>query len=72
MQYNCVVTGQVIGRIRTQRAGLSGVARSHLALLEAGIKNVGVDALCRIAAAVDMRQTDLVKIIEKEYDRVAR
>ena len=43
MQYNCVVTGQVIGRIRTQRAGLSGVARSHLALLEAGIKNVGVD-----------------------------
>ena len=39
MKYNSRITGQIIGRLRTQRgmsqevlSGLAGVARSHLAM----------------------------------------
>ena len=67
---------QYIGRIRTQRAisqevlsGLSGVARSHLAMIETGTKNANVDTLWRIAAALDMRLSELIRLIEEEHER---
>ena len=67
---------QYIGRIRTQRAisqevlsGLSGVAHSHLAMIETGTKNANVDTLWRIAAALDMRLSELIRLIEEEHER---
>ena len=46
MDYNYKITGQIVGRLRMQRgmsqevlSGLSGVARSHLAMIETGSKN---------------------------------
>ena len=76
MDYNYRITGQVIGRIRTQHgmsqevlSGLSGVARSHLAMIETGSKNANVDTIWRIAEALDMRLSDLVRLIEVEHER---
>lgn len=76
MDYNYRITGQVIGRIRTQReisqevlSGLSGIARSHLAMIETGSKNANVDTLWRIAAALGMRLSELIKMIEEEHEK---
>ena len=78
MDYSYRITGQIIGRIRTQRAisqevlsGLSGVARSHLAMIEIGTKNANVDTLWRIAAALDMRLSELIRLIEEKHDKSA-
>ena len=78
MDYNFRITGQVIGRIRTQReisqevlSGLSGVTRSHLAMIETGSKNANVDTLWRIAAVLGMYLSELIKIIEEEHEKSA-
>lgn len=76
MDYNYKITGQIVGRLRTQRgmsqevlSGLSGIARSHLAMIETGNKNANVDTLWRIAQALDMKLSDLIKQIEDEHER---
>lgn len=73
MDYNYKIAGQVIGRIRTQRnmsqevlSGLSGVARSHLAMIETGTKNANVDTLWRIAEALGMRLSEFLQLVETE------
>ena len=69
MNYDYKVTGRIIGRIRVQRgmsqevlSGLAGVARSHLAMIENG----NVETLWRIAAALDMRMSELMRMVEDE------
>ena len=76
MDYNYKITGQIVGRLRTQRgmsqevlSGLSGVARSHLAMIETGSKNANVDTLWRIAQALEMKLSDLIKLIEYDHER---
>ena len=76
MDYNYKIAGQIIGRLRTQRgmsqevlSGLSGIARSHLAMIETGNKNANVDTLWRRAQALDMKLSDLIKQIEDEHER---
>ena len=73
MNYDYKVTGRIIGRIRVQRgmsqevrSGLAGVARSHLAMIETGSKNANVETLWRIAAALDMRMSELMRMVEDE------
>lgn len=76
MDYNYKITGQIVGRLRTLRgmsqevlSGLSGVARSHLAMIETGSKNANVDTLWKIAQALEMKLSDLIKLIEYEHER---
>ena len=71
MPYNNLITGQVIRRLRVQRglsqevlSGLAGMARSHLAMIEAGSKQASVDTLWRIAEALDMRLSELIRQVE--------
>ena len=73
MLYNRQITGQVIGRIRTERSmsqevlsGLAGIARSHLSMIENGRKSANVETLWKIASALNMRLSKLVFIIEEE------
>ena len=77
MNYDYRVVGQIIGRIRVQRemsqevlSGLAGVARSHLAMIESGSKNANVETLWRIACALDMRMSELMRLVEDEIDRM--
>ena len=77
MNYDYRVVGQIIGRIRVQRemsqevlSGLAGVARSHLAMIESGSKNANVETFWRIASALDMRMSELMRLVEDEIDRI--
>ncbi|MGN0995831.1 MAG: helix-turn-helix domain-containing protein [Candidatus Ventricola sp.] len=73
MLYNSQIIGQVIGRLRTERgmsqevlSGLSGIARSHLAMIENGRKTASVKTLWRIADALGMRLSELFHLIEEQ------
>ena len=76
MNYARKITGQIIGRLRTQKdmsqevlSGLAGVARSHLAMIENGHKNANVDTLWRISEALGMRMSQLMQLVEEEVAR---
>lgn len=73
MKYDHRITGQVIGRLRVQQ-GLSqeelaqkaGIARSHLAMIENGKKSASVETLWKIAEALGMRLSILIRIAEEQ------
>ena len=76
MDYNSRLMGIIVGRIRIQRgmtqevlSGLSGIARSHLGMIESGSKNANVGTLWRIATALDMRLSELIRMVEEETER---
>jgi len=78
MQYNSKFAGQIIGKLRTDRelsqemlSRLAGIARSHLAMIETGTKNANVDTLWRIAAALDIRLSEMIRLIEEEHEKSA-
>ena len=73
MPYNRKAFGIVIGRLRAERgltqekmSGLAGIARSHLAALEKGEKTVRLNTLWNIAYALDMKPSDLIRMVEEE------
>lgn len=73
MPYNRKAFGIVISRLRVQKgltqermSGLAGIARSHLVALENGEKTVKLDTMWRIADALEIAPSELVKETEKE------
>ena len=73
MPYNSKTFGIVISRLRVQKgltqekmSGLAGIARSHLAALEKGTKTVKMDTMWRIAEALEISPSELVRMNEKE------
>lgn len=71
--YNCKITGRIIRDLRIRQtlsqevlSGLAGIARSHLAMIETGAKNANMDTLWRIAAALGMRLSELIRMVEEE------
>ena len=73
MPYNSKAFGLVIGRLRTQKgltqermSGLAGIARSHLVELENGKKTVKLNTLWNIAYALDLKPSELIRLVEKE------
>lgn len=71
MRYNNRITGQVIGKLRVEKgitqevlSGLAGIGRGHLGMIETGRKNANVDTLWRIATALDLRLSDLIRMVE--------
>ena len=75
MPYNRKSFGLVIGRLRTQKgltqermSGLAGIARSHLVELENGKKTVKLNTLWNIAYALDLKPSELIRLVEKEAE----
>ena len=75
MPYNRKAFGLVIGRLRTQKgltqermSGLAGIARSHLVELENGKKTVKLNTLWNIAYALDLKPSELIRLVEKEAE----
>ena len=73
MLYTNRAFGLVISRLRIQKgltqermSGLAGIARSHLAALENGTKTVRLDTLWRIADALEIKPSELIREIENE------
>ena len=76
MQYDHFVTGNVIRRLRKQKhmsqeilSGLAGLPRSHLAMIETGQINASVDTLWKIAEAMNIQFSDMMKIVESDIQK---
>ena len=73
MPYNRKKLGIVISRLRIDRgvsqetlSALSGIARSHLAMIELGKKVPRTDTIWSIAEALNIKLSDLISLIENE------
>lgn len=74
MLYNSQITGQIIGKLRTDRglsqealSGLAGITRTHLTMIENGSKTANVETLWKISSALGMRLSELFLIIEEHH-----
>lgn len=75
MPYNSKTIGRVIRNLREDGrlsqevlSGFAGIARTHLSMIENGSKNASVETLWRIAEALGMQLSDLIRLAEKEID----
>ncbi len=59
LRYRKGVTQEVL-------SGLANIPRSHLAMIESGRISPKVDTLWKIAEALGMRLSDLIKMIEDQ------
>ena len=71
MKYDHRVTAQIIGMLRIQKgmsqeslASKAGMARSHYAMIESGAKRPDIETLWRIANALEIRLSDLIRMTE--------
>ena len=65
------IIGQTIKRLRRQKgmsqellSGLAGIARTHLTMIENGTKQANFETLCKLAAALELKPSELVKQFE--------
>lgn len=73
MPYNRKAFGVIISKLRVEKgltqermSGLAGIARSHLVALENGEKTVKLDTMWRIAEALGISPSELIRRIEGE------
>lgn len=73
MQFDASAVGKTIRNIRKKRrlsqealSGLAGIARTHLTMIENGSKQANMETLFRIAQALDLRLSDLIRMAEDE------
>ena len=71
IEFNNNAVGKVIRQLRREKglsqevfSGLSGIARSHLSMIENGDKQANFETLWKIANAFDIKPSELVKMIE--------
>jgi len=76
MQFNNIIIGQVIRGLRNQRkisqevlSGFAGIARTHLTMIENGSKQPNFETIWRIAVALEMRPSELVRLIEEAIQK---
>lgn len=74
MDYNEKAIGQAIKDLRKTKgfsqellSGLAGIARTHLTMIENGTKKANFETLCKIASALEMKPSELVKCIEEHF-----
>ncbi len=73
MQFDGAAVGRVIRRIRRRRglsqevvSGLAGIARTHLTMIENGSKQANLETVWKIALALDMQPSELIRQVEEE------
>ena len=73
MQFKSEAIGAVIRRLRRKHglsqevvSGLAGIARTHLTMIENGTKQPNFETLWKIAYALNMPVSELVRLIEDE------
>lgn len=72
IEFNNGAVGRVIRRLRTEKgwsqdvlSGLTGIARSHLSMIETGKKQANFETVWRIANALEVTPHQLVFLIEQ-------
>jgi len=73
VQFDNEEIGKVICALRKEKglsqdilSGLAGIARTHLTMIENGTKQPNFETIWRIAQALDMRPSELVRKIEDD------
>lgn len=73
MRYDHHVMGQVIRAVREKKrksqeviSGFAGLDRTHLTKIERGQHSANMETLWQIAEALEMRLSDLVRMVEDE------
>ena len=68
-----ILVGEVIARFRKEKnlsqevlSGLADIGRTHLSAIERGVRKPTLDTLFKIAEAMDIAPSEIVKIIEDE------
>lgn len=71
MKYDHRVTAQIMGMLRIQKgmsqeslASKAEMARSHYAMIESGAKRPDIETLWRIANALEIRLSDIIRMTE--------
>lgn len=69
------IVGRAIQRVREQRkqsqelvSGLAGIGRTHLSAIERGERKPTLDTFFRIAYALDMKASELMRAVERELE----
>ena len=75
MQFDNMAVGRAIRGLRKEKglsqdilSGFAGIARTHLTMIENGTKQANFETLWRIARALDLRPSELVRRIEQEIE----
>ena len=76
MQFKREMVGHVIQKLRKERqlsqevlSGLAGIARSHLSMIENGSKQANLETLWKLAVALGLRPSELVRMMEEEIEK---
>lgn len=79
IEFNRPAIGKVIRRLRKEKrlsqevlSGLAGIARSHLAMIEADTKQPNFETIWAIANALEIKPHKLVKLIEEEMQNTEK
>lgn len=79
MQFDNRAVGRAIRELRKERglsqdvlSGFAGIARSHLSMIETGGKQANFETIWRIAEALDMRPSELVRFIESKCEEAVK
>ena len=71
MAYNHRITGRIVRQLRLERemtqevlSGLAGISRTHLSEIENGDDKANVETLWRIAEALGMKLSELIRMVE--------
>ena len=75
MQFDNSEVGKTIRALRKEKglsqdvlSGLAGIARTHLTMIENGIKQANFETLWRLATALGLRPSELVAQIERRIE----
>ncbi len=75
MQFSGTAVGKVIRTRRQKRrltqealSGLAGIARTHLTMIENGTKQPNLETVWKIAQALDMNASELIRLVEQEIE----
>lgn len=75
VQFSKEDIGLTIRKLRKEKeisqevlSGLAGIARTHLTMIENGNKQANFETLCKIAAAFDMKPSELIRRIEETVE----
>lgn len=71
-----IIVGQVIQSLREQKglsqevvSGLADIGRTHLSAIERGVRKPTLETLFRLAYALQIPASEIVRAIEKELEK---
>ena len=76
--FNNRAVGKVIRQIRKEKklsqevvSALAGLARSHLSMIETGVKQANFETIWKLANALELKPHELIELIEIEAEKTS-